>query len=113
MAYSKTAPGIPPDMDDSSKGSIIYSLLGREGYSKDIIARFETANCLKTYDFERDPSLSANCNGLLAILFDKSEYDGKDRVVEKIVRFICSSWFTANGILGDKWVCCTASILTL
>lgn len=99
-------------MDDSAKGSIIYSLLGHKGYSQQIVARFESENCLKTYDFERDPSLSANCNGLLALLYDKSDFQGKSIVIEKITRFICRSWFSANGILSDKWVCYLALTMT-
>ena len=70
MADCNIAPGIEADLDDSSKASIVFSLLGRKGFSEDIVKHFDAKICLKTYISERTPSVSANCNALLNILLD-------------------------------------------
>ena len=73
----KPAPGVEPDLDDSAKASIFLCL------SRIIIKNFGGPKCLSTYYAERDPSVSANCNTLLCILFDSAGYSFKSSTVEK------------------------------
>ena len=101
------APGIEPDLDDSAKTSIIFSFLGRPGFTKLITKHFDSAKCLKTYRAERNPSVSANCNALLSIVLDTEEYQSKNVVIIKVTNFICDSRSDASGALGDKWVVST------
>ena len=96
--------GIEPDLDDSAKASIILSLSGELGFSEDIARSFDAPKALKTYRIERDPSISANCNALLSMVLDKSEYPSKGTTIEKIVSSICDSWMNTEGSIKDKWV---------
>lgn len=98
------APGIEPDLDDSARASIIFSLLGRPGFTRRIIEEYDSSTCLKTYAAERNPSVSANCNALLSIVLDSEEYPSKCEAIEKITVFICDSWWAMNGSFNDKWV---------
>lgn len=91
-------------MDDSAKTSIIYSFLGLPGISQTIVDSYDSARCLKTYDMERDPSFSANCNALIALMLDNNQFEQKTNTIEKVVRFLCGSWFRRSGVLEDKWV---------
>ncbi|KAI4086884.1 MAG: hypothetical protein LQ344_007210 [Seirophora lacunosa] len=102
----ETAPGIEPDLDDSAKSSIIFNLLGRRGFSSQVVEHFDSTRCLKTYKGERNPSLSANCNALLSILLDLDDsrsYQSLYPPSEKIALFICDSWWNTSGPLDDKW----------
>ena len=97
-------PGVEPDLDDSAKASIILSLSGKLGFSEDIVRCFDAPTALKTYRIERDPSISANCNALLSMVLDKSDYPSKGITIEKIVSFIYDSWRDTEGPIKDKWV---------
>ena len=99
-----TAPGIEPDLDDSAKSSVIFSLLGKQGFASCILQFFDSSKCLKTYKAERNPSVSANCNALLGILLDSEPCQSRYEVIEKVTNFICDSWWNTNGSLDDKWV---------
>lgn len=99
-----TAPGIEADLDDSAKSSIILSLFGRPGFTSCIVGHFDSSKHLKTYSAERNPSVSANCNALLSIILDSEEYPLKNAAIEKVVNFVCESWWSASGSLDDKWV---------
>ncbi|KAI4118551.1 MAG: hypothetical protein LQ345_001436 [Seirophora villosa] len=100
------APGIEPDLDDSAKSSIIFSLLGRRGFSGQVVEHFDSTRCLKTYKGERNPSLSANCNALLSVLLDLDDSRSNQSLyapIEKVALFICDSWWNTSGPLDDKW----------
>lgn len=98
------APGLEPDLDDSAKASIVLSLIGKPGFSQEIIENFQGQQCLKTYAAERDPSISANCNALISMLVDKHDYPSKMNAAEKILAFLLGSWKNSNGNIKDKWV---------
>lgn len=99
-----TASGIKPDLDDSAKSSILFSLFGRSGFTSLIVEHFDSPQSLKTYSDERNPSVSANCNALLSLVLDSEEYQSKTATIEKLINFICQCWQGANGFLDDKWV---------
>ena len=66
------------------------------------MASFKSNNGhLLIYHGERDPSFSANCNVLNAIITvpDVQEYI---RDIEAIVEFLCESWWSRKS--KDKWV---------
>lgn len=104
QAYSAIAPGIEPDLDDSAKSSIIFSLFGRPGFTSRIVEHFDSFKWLKTYSQERNASVSANCNALLSIVLDSEKYQSKEIAIEKVTNFICDSYWSASGSLDDKWV---------
>ncbi|KAF2744065.1 hypothetical protein M011DRAFT_461105 [Sporormia fimetaria CBS 119925] len=97
------APGIEPDLDDSAKASIVLSLGGRSGFSAALVREFDTPTHLKTYSGERDPSLSANCNALMSLLLDSSDFPGKSTTIDKVLRFLIREWSSEFGQLKDKW----------
>lgn len=67
-----------------------------------MLERFEQETHFKTYDGERNPSFSANCNVLVALLSqpDASAYQTQ---ITKIVRFLVDIWWNADGWIEDKW----------
>jgi aphidicolan-16beta-ol synthase/syn-copalyl-diphosphate synthase len=64
---------------------------------------FEGKAHFKTYSLERDPSFSANCNALLALLHRPNVLRFGGQIV-KIVKFLCDYWWKSNGSITDKWV---------
>ena len=65
---------------------------------------FDSEDCLKTYRFERNPSVSANCNALLALILEQTSSSSRIKTIERVVSFVCERWTSANGWLEDKWV---------
>lgn len=100
-----TADGIEPDLDDSAKASIILSIGGKTGFSEAIVREFDSTRCLTTYHGERDPSVTANCNALVSLLYDDSSFEAKQFTMEKIINFIITEWSVLGGKIKDKWVC--------
>lgn len=98
------SPGFQPDLDDISKSSITFSLFGRPGFTSLIVAQFDSTKCLMTFNEERNPSVSANCNALLSLVLDSEEYQSKEAAIEKVANFVCDCWRSANDFLDDKWV---------
>ena len=96
------APGLLPDLDDSAKASITLSLLGQRGLSQEIVQSFAAPTHFKTYDQERNPSLSANANALLALLLDT--YQNYDMEIQKIIVFILVTFKKSAQLPADKWV---------
>ncbi|KAF1998137.1 hypothetical protein P154DRAFT_578188 [Amniculicola lignicola CBS 123094] len=94
---------IEPDLDDSAKYSIIMSLSGALGNSNVIAEAFNATGWLKTYNGERNPSVSANCNALIALLLDRNEFSEKAMTIKKIVKFVVEHWTATNGAISDKW----------
>ena len=96
------APSIQADADDTAKTILTLNLLGRPVRAKRMTQNFKSKNGhLHTYLGERDPSFSANCNALRALLAapDASEYM---REMTSLLEFLCDSWW--SGSSKDKWV---------
>ncbi|KAL8823523.1 MAG: hypothetical protein Q9191_005776 [Dirinaria sp. TL-2023a] len=98
------SPGIQPDVDDSANASIVLSLLGKPGLSRQMREQFETATHFETYRNESSGSLSANCSLLLALLLDLQQDPGAVSAIEKVSKYLASKWFNACGPVKDKWV---------
>ncbi|KFY24016.1 hypothetical protein V491_02322 [Pseudogymnoascus sp. VKM F-3775] len=100
------APHLLSDVDDTAKGLMTLNML-RSG-SPDVIGpeqmmdTFEAATHFRTYPGEKDPSYSANCNVLLALLRQQnvSHYSTQ---ISKTVRFLCDQWWASDNGINDKW----------
>lgn len=98
------APGVQPDVDDSANASIILSLLGLPGLSRQLREHFETDTHFETYRSESLQSLSANCNILLALLLDIQNQPEATTAIVKVAYYLATKWFEAYGPIQDKWV---------
>lgn len=102
-ANRRTAPGIEADVDDTAKGLICLHALGHTVSINNMIKHFECETHFQTYPNERDPSFSANCNALLALLCqaDLSTFSAQ---ILKVVHFLSKIWWDTDGPIKDKWV---------
>jgi hypothetical protein len=97
-------PSVIPDADDAAKAITALHLLGYPAPLGPLIETFEVEGYFQCFQFERNPSFSANCNVLMAFLTapDPSKYLSQ---INKCVRYICHEWWNSDGLLKDKWVC--------
>jgi hypothetical protein len=91
------------DADDTAMSLTTLNLLGVEAQADEMVAEFEAPTHFKTYSLERNPSLSANCNVLNALLHTPNP-DIYLAQIEKCVRFLCQEWWQSGNRLEDKWV---------
>ena len=70
-----SAPGLLADADDTAKTIIALSYLGREVRPDRLISEFDNGSFFFTYKGERNPSVSTNCNVLLALLHLQDPYE--------------------------------------
>ncbi|KAK9775111.1 putative Terpene synthase family protein [Seiridium cardinale] len=97
--------GLVADADDTAKGLMSLNMLGLkqdELDARDLVDNFEADTYFRTYPSERDPSFSANCNVLLALLHDSDSSQYLPQI-SKIVIFLISHWWDADDIITDKW----------
>ncbi|KAL6873059.1 Ent-kaurene synthase [Trichoderma novae-zelandiae] len=94
------APTLLPDADDTAVSLLALTALGVQMDRAPLVWNFESSSRFKTYQLERTPSISANCNVLLALL-TSPDVDQYVPQIEKAVRFLCSSWNADR--LQDKW----------
>ncbi|KAK3637396.1 hypothetical protein LTR56_008711 [Elasticomyces elasticus] len=96
------APGLGADADDTSKALLILNLLHHETSLDSLLKHFESDLYFKTYSLERDPSFSANCNVLAALLHapDPTKYAAQ---IEKVVRFLLGIYQEQGLNIRDKW----------
>ncbi|KAK5116144.1 hypothetical protein LTR62_008470 [Meristemomyces frigidus] len=96
------APGLGADADDTAKSMLILSLLHHDVSVDPLLEHFESDHYFKTYPLERDPSFSANCNVLAALLHaeDPSKYT---KQIEKVVQFLISVYRDHGLHIRDKW----------
>ena len=103
-----TAPRVPADADDSAKVISALSHLGVPTSVSALCRAFELDTYFQCYEFERNPSITVQCNVLSALLevFDKSEgvSSGLSRSIYKVVAFISDTFWATSGDLDDKWV---------
>lgn len=96
-------PSVCADADDTAKTILVLSLLRENVLPDGMFKAFEVENHFKTYPLERDPSFSANCNVLLALLHleNPSQYTHQ---IEKATRFLFTHFRESNLNVRDKWV---------
>ncbi|MCJ1351255.1 MAG: hypothetical protein MMC33_001239 [Icmadophila ericetorum] len=97
------APQLTADADDSAMCITALNLLGVPVSAAKLVEEFETTDHFKTYDMERNPSFSANCNVLIALLSSTEGPCHYAVQTEKVIKFICNTWWTTNGEIDDKW----------
>ncbi|KAK1561739.1 ent-kaurene synthase [Colletotrichum navitas] len=96
------APSIMADADDTAKTLSVLNILCLNKSAAGMVDEFETETHFRTYPSERDSSLSANCNVLLALLHqpEPSQYASQ---IAKGARFLCDTWWKTDGPVKDKW----------
>ncbi|KAL7928807.1 Ent-kaurene synthase [Trichoderma chlorosporum] len=94
------APTFLPDADDTAVSLFALTALGVQVDRAPLVWNFESSSHFKTYQLERTPSVSANCNVLLALL-TSPDVDQYALQIEKAVKFLCSRW--NENKLQDKW----------
>ena len=99
-----TAPGFLEDADDTAKTILTLNLIGRPALPERMITAFENETHFKTFETERDPSFSANCNILNALLSVPEPNKYKDQILKATI-FLCDWWY--QGDTKDKWACFT------
>lgn len=92
--------GFVPDADDTARSLLALSQLGVQIDPSSLVKHFEASDHFQTYNFERDPSFSANANTLLALLKAPNRTDFVSQI-GKALRFLVSCW--ESGELRDKW----------
>ncbi|GKZ51661.1 hypothetical protein AbraIFM66951_006627 [Aspergillus brasiliensis] len=83
------APGILPDADDTARVLITLNSVGSEADCTPMVKRFRSGAYFKTYDFERNPSFSANWAKSYAM------------EIGATVDYLLDLWRTGN--VSDKW----------
>lgn len=78
-------------------------MLGDPVPATGLLFEFEGKTHFRTYQGERDPSFTANCNALLALL-SQPDLPALAPQIEKAMTFLCDTWWEADGHIGDKWV---------
>lgn len=91
------------DMDDTAKTILCLRSIGRDASPRDMIETFENGTHFRTYLTERNPSFSANCNALLALLHQDVPQDYTAQIT-KTCGFLCDTWWTSISRIQDKWV---------
>lgn len=101
----RTAPGFQADVDDTAKAITSLTKLGRVASPLQMAKVFEANTHFRTYQGERDPSLTANCNALAALLTqpDVMNYGSQ---IQKTTKFLCDYWWHSDGQIRDKWNTC-------
>ncbi|KAI6261173.1 hypothetical protein MCOR19_002596 [Pyricularia oryzae] len=99
------SPGIEADVDDTAKALICLGSLGQTISPEGMIKAFERETHFQTYANERDPSFSANCNALLALLCQADPSSCSAQIL-KVVQFLSNAWWISDGPIKDKWNLC-------
>lgn len=94
-------PTLMADADDTAKTIISLNVLGKRVRPDRLIEVFENGGHFRTYAGERNPSFSANCN-ILSALLHGAEPGQYLREIELALRFLCD--IHSSGDMRDKWV---------
>ncbi|KAF2728061.1 hypothetical protein EJ04DRAFT_556991 [Polyplosphaeria fusca] len=94
------APGLLPDADDTARTLMTLKRLGVPIDCAPMVKKFENGDHFRTYELERNPSVSANCNVLLALLESETADEHVPEIV-KILTFLLTVW--SSGEVPDKW----------
>ena len=96
------------DADDSAMVIMALYHLGIPTPISALCHAFELDTHFQCYEFERNPSVTAQCNVLSALLevFDQPEgiSSVQSRSIYKVAVFISEIFWTTSGHLDDKWV---------
>lgn len=93
-------------MDDTAKTILCMKKLGRRSSPEAMIDSFETATHFCTYQGERNPSFTANCNALSALVAQPAPSHYSKQIL-KVVEFLCTAWWESDENIKDKWASTT------
>ncbi|KAI1470985.1 terpene synthase family protein [Daldinia caldariorum] len=101
------APCVGTDVDDTASGIFSLSMLQLDQNNgiERMIEVFEVDAHFQTYPSERNPSFTANCNALMALLHHKDVARYSSQIL-KTVQFLCDYWWSADNGIQDKWNLC-------
>ena len=97
------APNIGPDADDSAKAITALQYIGKPFPLDALLKAFELPTHFQCFQFERNPSLSVNCNVFIALLKYPEPVKYSSQIL-KVATFIAQEYWTTDGIMQDKWV---------
>ncbi|KAL9062272.1 MAG: hypothetical protein Q9157_009069, partial [Trypethelium eluteriae] len=93
--------GTPADSDDTAKAIQILQLCGDSEFNvQPLLKTFASTDSFRTYPSERNPSFSANCNILKALLSTERPDEYVDHI-NMASKFLCNTW--DSGDVRDKW----------
>lgn len=92
--------GVLEDADDTARVLVTLSRLGAKTDPIPLIKSFNSPSCFRTFQFERNPSFSANCNVLLSLISSSQPEQYVD-VIQNTTGFLLHSW--NSGHVSDKW----------
>ncbi|KAJ7843315.1 hypothetical protein B0H14DRAFT_3868581, partial [Mycena olivaceomarginata] len=95
-------PGWLTDSDDTAKALLALSHLGLSTDRQPLCVAFEGPVAFKTYSSERNPSLTANCQVLLALLSDGNSSHFMSQIT-KVAIFTTDQWMVSDSLVRDKW----------
>lgn len=100
-SYFSLARSVSFDADDTAKTLLVLSLLGYPAPHQGLLDEFEGKTHFLTYKGERNPSFTANCNVLVALL-SQPDVSTLTPQIAKIISFLSSQWWESNGSIDDK-----------
>jgi len=89
-----------PDADDTAVSTLVLNQTNRTYSPSSMVSEFATAENFRTYAFESNPSFSANCNIILALLSSSSTNKYSSHL-NKAIKYLVGS--AELGIITDKW----------
>ncbi|KAF2228427.1 hypothetical protein EV356DRAFT_562567 [Viridothelium virens] len=93
--------GTPADSDDTAKAIQILQLCGDSEFNvQPLLKTFASTDSFRTYPSERNPSFSANCNILKALISTERPDEYVDHI-NMASKFLCNTW--DSGDVRDKW----------
>ncbi|GKU11288.1 unnamed protein product [Fusarium langsethiae] len=90
------------DVDDTAKGLLALTMLGRHVSPDVMIKVFEGQDHFTTFGSERDPSLTSNLHVLLCLLSQPALTKYHPQIL-KTTLFVCRWWWDSDSSLKDKW----------
>ncbi|KAI7970750.1 hypothetical protein EIK77_007930 [Talaromyces pinophilus] len=95
-------PFVGADADDTATTILVLNLLNQPVSVAAMLKEFEEENHFKTYSQERNPSFSANCNVLLALLYSH-EPSLHSTQIGKAINFLYKQFTESELDVRDKW----------
>ncbi|KAJ7844422.1 Ent-kaurene synthase [Mycena olivaceomarginata] len=96
------APGVGEDADDSAKVLTALHYLGIHKPVTTLCDAFELESHFQCYPYERNASISVQCNVLSALLENGGRLSLSGPIL-KTANFISETWWTTNSEMRDKW----------
>ncbi|KAF9061663.1 terpenoid cyclases/protein prenyltransferase alpha-alpha toroid, partial [Rhodocollybia butyracea] len=96
------APNVTPDADDTSKALATLLHIGKPFRLDDMLDAFELPSHFQCYQHERNPSVTVNCNVLMALLH-YPEPDKYSKQILKASEFVLNEYWNAQKLVQDKW----------